>query len=180
MKLPDNELIKLIKSFKIPINFVNMKRSDQPTAYIFIKADTQSEWDCCDFAIIKLTDQWRNEMRKRLTLLEPFKKDDSFYSHHYWDRPEGIYTSIINDDGEDIIDIILTEGEDWAFVTLLENELDTFPVPESRLDSYQLVLTKHGTARFKAYGKHTGEEFWTDDFDAEALINISITHEIVQ
>ena len=46
-----------------------MKRSDQPTEYIFIKAYTNSEWDYCDFAIIRITEQWRTVMRKRLNLL---------------------------------------------------------------------------------------------------------------
>jgi hypothetical protein len=157
-----------------------MKRAEQPTEYIFIKAGTQSEWDYCDFAIIKLTDKWQSDMRTRLALLEPFKADDSFYNHTYWDYPEGFYTNILDDDREDIAETILNEGEEWAFVSLAENELDTFPVPESRLDTYQLVLTKYGTARFKAYGKHTGEEFLTEDFDVEQLVNIGINHEIVQ
>ena len=157
-----------------------MKRANQATEYIFIKAGTADEYDYCDFAIIKLTDQWQSDMRKRLALLEPFKADSSFYSHHYWDQPEGFYTNILNYEGEDIVPIILREREEWAFVTLEENELETFPVPESRLSTCQLVLSKYGTARFTAYGKHTGEIFWTEDFDAEALVNIDINHEIIQ
>jgi len=155
-----------------------MKRSDQPTEYIFIKAYTNSEWDYCDFAIIRITEQWRTVMRKRLNLLEPFKYDNSFYSHHYWDSPEGFYTNIVDEEDTDITDLILKEDEEWAFVTLAENELNTFPVPENRLDTHQLVLTKFGSARFKAYGKHSGEEFYTEDFGIEEFVNPGIPQEM--
>ncbi len=51
-----------------------------------------------------------------------------------------------------------------------ENELENYPVPENRLDAYQLIITKYGTAQFKAYGKHTGEEFYTEDFDISLFV----------
>lgn len=153
-----------------------MKRSDQPTEYIFIKAYTNSEWDYCDFAIIRITEQWRTVMRKRLNLLEPFKYDNSFYSHHYWDSPEGFYTNIVDEEDTDITDLILKEDEEWAFVTLAENELDTFPVPESRLGTHQLVITTFDSARFIAHGKDNGEEFYTADFSMEEFVNPGIPH----
>ena len=153
-----------------------MKRSDQPTEYIFIKAYTNSEFDYCDFVIIHITEQWRGVMRKRLNLLEPFKSDSSFYSHHYWDSPEGFYTNIVDEEDNDITDLILKEDEEWAFVTLAENELDTFPVPESRLGTHQLVITTFDSARFIAHGKDNGEEFYTADFSMEEFVNPGIPH----
>jgi hypothetical protein len=49
-----------------------MKRSDKPTSYLMIKANTNSEWDCCDFAIIALSEDWKQEQQKRLIKLNPF------------------------------------------------------------------------------------------------------------
>jgi len=155
-----------------------MKRSDQPTEYIFIRAYTNSEWDYCDFAIIHMTKQWRTVMLKRLNLLEPFKDDSSFYSHHYWDSPKGFYTNIVDEEDTDITDLILKEDEEWVFVTLAENELDTFPVPESRLGTHQLVLTTFDSARFIAHGKDNSEEFYTADFSIEEFVNLGIPHEL--
>lgn len=152
-----------------------MKRSDQPTEYILIKAYSTSEVDYCNFAIIRITEQWIADMLKRMDLLEPFKDDNSFYSHHYLDSPEGYYTNIYNkEEDADITDLILTEDGEWTFVTLAENELNTFPVPENRLDTHQLVLTKGGLARFTAYCKHAGEEFYTADFSPKELINVPV------
>ena len=152
-----------------------MKRSDQPTEYIFIRAYTNSEYDYCDFAIIRITAQWIADMRKRLNLLEPFNNDDSFCSHVYWDYTEGYYTNIVDEETEaDITDLILKDGEEWAFVTLGENELDTFPVPESRLGTHQLVLYKDSSSRFTADGRDTGEEFYTAEFNVEEFISAGI------
>jgi hypothetical protein len=152
-----------------------MERSEQPTPYIFIRAYIQSEWDNCDFAIIKLTDEWLENMRRRIALLEPFKEDSTFYSHQYWDKPEGFFTNML-EDGEDIAEIILKGESQWIFVTLEENELDLFPVPENAIGNYQLVLSTYGSARFTANGKHTGEEFYTADFNIEEFINSRISN----
>jgi hypothetical protein len=148
-----------------------MKRSDQPTEYVFIKAYTNSEWDNCDFAIIHLSPQWCAEMSKRLTLLQPFIDDDSFFSHCYWDRPVGFYTNIMDDD---ITDHILNEGEEWVFVSFADNKPIAFPEPENALSTHELVLTKHGSAWFTALGKHTGEEFYTASFDAAEFTNMGV------
>jgi hypothetical protein len=56
-----------------------MKRSDKPTSYLMIKANTNSEWDCCDFAIIALSEDWKQEQQKRLIKLNPFLKTICFF-----------------------------------------------------------------------------------------------------
>ncbi len=42
--------------------------------------------------------------------------------------------------------------------------------PENRLDCYRLSVYRNGNANYKAYGKHTSEEFWTEDFLLTELI----------
>jgi hypothetical protein len=39
----------------------------------------------------------------------------------------------------------------------------------SRLDCYRLVIFKNGTAYYQAYGKHTGEEFYTEESDLNII-----------
>ena len=146
-----------------------MKKSATPTDYIFILANTASEWDSCDFAIIRLTDEWRREMRKRLALIQPFIADDTFYSHHYWDFPQGFYVHDYEDEEETTLHL-LNEGEDWAYILTDEAELAILRTPESRLDTYQLSITKSGTAGFSALGKHSGEEYWTSHFGVEEWV----------
>lgn len=36
-----------------------MKILDKPTTHILIKANTNSEWDCCEFAVIHLSEEWK-------------------------------------------------------------------------------------------------------------------------
>jgi hypothetical protein len=55
-----------------------MTISEQPTDYIYVKADSPSEWDYCDFAIVRVTDEWLDLLEERLALLEPFEERDDF------------------------------------------------------------------------------------------------------
>lgn len=55
-----------------------MKISDKPTKYILIKASTDSEWDCCDFALIYLSEEWKKLQAERLEAVKPFADNYSF------------------------------------------------------------------------------------------------------
>jgi hypothetical protein len=146
-----------------------MKRSEKPTEFVLILADTGSEWDTCDFAIFQINDEWRSVMRQRLACLERFASDDNFCSLRYWESPIGFYRKE-KDDEADITEGILKTDEVWCYVTLDEGETDGFPMPESKLNTYMLCLYQSGTATYNASGKHTGEEFWTEGFDISQLI----------
>lgn len=57
-----------------------MKISNEPTPYLLLKAGTDSAWDCCDFAIVYLSKEWRQTQSGRLEAVKPFKDDISFQS----------------------------------------------------------------------------------------------------
>lgn len=139
-----------------------MTKANNKTDYLLLKAFTNSEWDTCDFVIVKLTNEWRQVMQKRLEAVIPFKEDSSFYYHSYWASPEGFFKN--PDDESQSVDEIIGENEDWCFVSLEENELENLSVPENSLDCHQLIIDRYGNASFKAYGKHSGEEFYSADF----------------
>ena len=138
-----------------------MKISQQPTNHILVKAHCQSEWDNCDFAIIACGEGWREQMRKRLEAARQFNDEDgSLISFRYSDCSAEFCVSTDED-----IDGLLSEtelGNECAFVKLEEGEEEAFERPESRLDCRMLNLYKDGTGTYVAYGKHTGEEFYTD------------------
>ena len=50
-----------------------MKISNEPTPYLLLKAGTDSAWDCCDFAIVYLSKEWRQTQSGRLEAVKPFK-----------------------------------------------------------------------------------------------------------
>jgi hypothetical protein len=146
-----------------------MKRSTTPTSHIFILADTASEWDNCDFAILELTEEWRSKMRLRLNALERFDADDEFCGIRYWDSSLELYQNP-EDEGNGLPKDMLEDGEVWCYIILEDGEPDSFKVPESWLSASMLTIYAYGTAVYSASGKHTGEEFWTKGFDVDQLI----------
>ncbi|SJN50487.1 hypothetical protein [Sphingobacterium sp. JB170] len=145
-----------------------MKLSDKATAHILVKDTTNSEWDNCGFAIVHLSEEWKKEQQKRLEMVKPFAEDYNFQSLNYYDTAVEFYRTDESDQPD--IDELLTDKE-WAFVEFGTEEQEAFAVPENRLDCYRLVVYRNGNAIYKAYGKHTSEEFWTEEFDLNTLCN---------
>jgi hypothetical protein len=85
----------------------------------------------------------------------------------YWDGPLGYYNSPA---GQDLLKKMLPKYDDWAFIALDPEEENTLPVPENSLDAHQFMITKDGIVQYKAYGKHTSEEFWTEEFNLLKVI----------
>ncbi len=144
-----------------------MKLSDKATAHILVKANTNSEWDNWGFAIIHLSEEWKKEQEKRLALVKPLEGNSYFCSMNYYDTAVDFY-STGEDDNPNIEEML--NGKEWVFVELDEQEQETFTVPENRLDCFRLVLRANGTGYYTAYGKHTSEEFWTEEFSLIKLI----------
>lgn len=144
-----------------------MKTTDKATAHILVKANTNSEWDNCEFAIVHLSEQWKKEQAQRLELVKPFAEDFNFQSLNYYDTAVDFYRT--GEEDQPDIETMLA-GKEWVFVELNEEEQEAFAVPENRLDCYRLVVYRSGNALYKAYGKHTSEEFWTEEFSLHQLI----------
>ncbi|MFQ7730577.1 MAG: hypothetical protein ACLRI9_07940 [Bacteroides fragilis] len=142
-----------------------MKTSDKPTADILIKASTNSEWDCCEFAVIHLSEEWSKRQAKRLEAVKPFSDDYTFQSMKFYDGSVEFFQS---GDEESSIEELLADRE-WVFVELNDGELDKLTSPENRLDFYKIVIYRDGNARYEAFGKHTDEEFWTNEFPLQQL-----------
>lgn len=137
-----------------------MKTTDKATAHLLVKANTNSEWDNCNFAIIHITEDWKKEQQKRIDFLTPLQGNYHFQSMNYYDTAVEFYRT--NEDDQPDMDKLLGDKE-WAFVELDENELESLTPPENRLDCYRIVLRASGTGYYTAYGKHTSEEFWTEE-----------------
>lgn len=148
-----------------------MKTSDKPTAHILVRARTNSEWDCCDFAIIHLSEEWRKLQEKRIEAVKPFGDDYSFQSMRFYDGSVNFFQS--KDEGPDVEELLA--NKQWVFVELGNGELDELTSPENRLDFYKIVIYREGNARYEAFGKHTDEEFWTNEFPLQQLTRQTIS-----
>lgn len=145
-----------------------MKISDKPTKYILIKANTDSEWDCCDFALIYLSEEWKKLQAERLEAVKPFADNYSFSSINFYDSSVNFFQT--GDDEEPDMEKLLGD-KDWTFVELDDDdETDRLTSPENRLECYKLVIYRDENARYEAYSKYTNEEFWTNDFSLRQLI----------
>lgn len=145
-----------------------MQISETPTDYILVKARTNSEWDSCDFGIVNLSNAWRQNQLKRLDTVEPFVDDYTFQSLNFYDCAVDFYQE--SDDSLPDVNELLAD-KSWAFVDVSEEELGTLTQPENALDCYIIAIERNGEAKYKAYGKHTGEEFWTEGFPLSDILN---------
>lgn len=144
-----------------------MKKSTIKTEYILVKAYTCSEWDTCDFAILKIDKNWEEQIQKRLKLAHFIEDMNDFVSVVFQDNAVDFYC-LDKEDNPNFENIL---GEHlWQFVSLEDNQQYYFEVPQSTLNLRRMTLCKGGNAYFQAFGKHTGEEFYTDDINLNQLI----------
>lgn len=146
-----------------------MERSINTTEYIIVKALTTSQWDNVDFAIVHLTEEMLANLTLRLKAVQPFRNDNTFYNLAYWDSPIGYYC---NPKETPFTETILNKHEDWTFIKLDEDELETFSSPENPLEAHQLLISSHGYANFKAISKYTQEEYMTEWFSISDILNL--------
>lgn len=132
-----------------------MKISQQPTDHILVRAHTDSAWDCCNYAIVACGGDWAEWLKKRIAAARPLNDIDDFFSSKYFDYSASFYS--LDEEVE------IPDDKNWAFIELGEGEKDELPEPESRLDCRMLTLYKDGSGRYSACGKHSDEEFWTED-----------------
>ena len=141
-----------------------MKKANQPTETILVKAYTDSEWDSCNFALIHCKESWLERMRERLGMVQPFAENMDFCSVAFYDAGVDFYHT----EDEDIINLL--EKESPTYVELEEDEEKRLVKPENRLNLYRLHVYPRGDFMYSAYGKHTNEEFWAESFTLENII----------
>ena len=138
-----------------------MKTSLTPTEYLLIKAMTNSEWDDCDFAIIHITDDWKQTQKKRLEAVKPLENDYDLKWLNYTDTNIEFFK--FSEEHYPEIQKWLSERS-RIFIELETDDLKRLLQPENRLNCYQMQVYKKGNAIYNAFGKHTSEEFWTEEF----------------
>ena len=154
-----------------PQTYDAIKISQQPTNHILVKAYCNSKWDSCDFAIIYCGGGWAERMAERIEEVRPLRGGIDLFSAYFLSGSVSFYISR----GEEAEEI-LSGDKGWAFVNLDEGEEDEFAVPENRLELHTLVLYTDGRGRYKAYGKHTCEEFYTGELPFAAIVESIVHH----
>lgn len=136
-----------------------MKNSDKPTGYILVEAETNGEFDTCDFAIIHITEDWRQYMWQHLQLLESVKHGKEFHSLSFWATTMSFYVFSEKIDKE-----ILPEVATWGFIELAPGELDELEEVNNELCAHELQISKFGDGIYQAYGEQGNATFYTEPF----------------
>ena len=123
------------------------------TREILVYASTESEWDCCNCAYIDLSsDKYREFLVKNNIIATDMKRDIADF----------IGFSVY-DDSAQFSTCGMESGKDFEFVstgTELGDFLDENK-PEQYLEGSNITFFGNGLVKWKAYGKHTGETFYT-------------------
>ena len=81
-----------------------------------------------------------------------------------------ILTRNINDTISSVVSTLKHKEQAKQEIIELEKEdFKNFTLPENNLHCYQMQVFKNGNAIYNAFGKHTSEEFWTEEFSLHQL-----------
>ena len=139
-----------------------MKFSITPTPHILVLATTNCKTDQCDFAIIEVTESRQNIMQQRFSITQHTSEDMNFHNLAFWENPLGFFRCA---EDSELYDELQAMNESWAYIELYPHEQETFLLPKSSLDTHQVIIYDDGTCVYKAYGKHNGDEFFTETFN---------------
>jgi hypothetical protein len=132
---------------------------------ILTKAYTGSEWDGVSFAIIPLTAEQILFLKQEATKVP----DDALHVEYSGDNAE--FFAGVKEDTPDEFNFEPEEGEP-EIVELPDDYEKYFDRPEQTIKYGGFKLTKEDVC-YTAYGKHTDEEYWTDDIKLEILDSLS-------
>ena len=149
-----------------------MQLSDKPTSHILVRANTNSEWDSCDFAIITLSEEWKQAQSRRLRAARSFAADISFRGLSFYDWSVDFYYTSRH--GLPDIDELLGDRR-WAFVEVAEEELNEENLAEedqinSGLDCHRLLIGSDGGFKYIAYGEYSHDEFSTEEISLPEIL----------
>ena len=69
-----------------------MNISKTPTTHLLVRAYTNSEWDSCYFALITLTEQWLEKVKKVAQQVATLKSDPDFVNLSFYEvRTDFLY-----------------------------------------------------------------------------------------
>ncbi|MES2454255.1 MAG: hypothetical protein V4594_01890 [Bacteroidota bacterium] len=150
-----------------------MEQSFQPTDYVIIRAGTKLQPKACNFVLLHLTPPWLFIMRQRLAVVAPFRSDNSFYSHVYWDEPFGFYVAEPDTEADRILKQLARDCDSWAYLTVDDpDELALLDVPKCNLTLHTFMINADGCASYTCIGSQTREEYATQWFSIKQVLKI--------
>lgn len=133
------------------------------TRYLMVKANTSSEWDPCEFALIEMNDKAVNliqDVAKEAVKLN--KKYGFCHIHISCDNAEFFSDDEFADKHG------IDDGNESIFIDLEDSVVDKLKRPENSI-RYGGINIYADSFHYHAYGKHSNESFYTVGLNLEEL-----------
>lgn len=141
-----------------------MTLSEKPTNKILLKAYTNSEWDTCNIAVFSIDNAYLEVLKRRRNIIQHLDNtDDAVFAIESLMQP----CEFNYDSSYELLELL--GKKNWSYVNITDEELGKLLKPDNRLDETRSKVYVDGTVAFKATGKHTDEEFWTDSINLNDL-----------
>jgi hypothetical protein len=142
-----------------------MKLTNERTYNILIKASVCSEWDSCNAALIENVLEQTVERWKEYDKIATDTKTNSRWNDfsHLAIYEDCTFLMERND-----VTAGIPEDRSWSYVEDVTEE-DLEQKPEQRVAYGIMKFFGNGEVCFVAYGKHTGEEFFTEHLNINNL-----------
>jgi hypothetical protein len=134
-----------------------MKKATTKTDYILVRASANTDYDLCDFIIVKADEKWLTGMQEKLDRSLLFQAVPEFFRHTYWDCPVGFFRTPETEENQ--FDEILGDYDDWCYIDVAQTELDNLLPTLSELDGHQLHIEPSGLIQYAAHGTNHPIEF---------------------
>lgn len=144
-----------------------MKAVDFKTSHILVRAYSTNEWLFCNYAIIKVTEEWLERARKAGEQAADLKEDDTFASLSFYESKTDFY----NIEQETEVDRVLDPEKDWSFIEINDEELENLDLVEERLEIHRIHFTRFEDLSVTAYGKCSGSEYYKADIKISKLLS---------
>ncbi|WP_293906061.1 hypothetical protein [Sphingobacterium sp. UBA5670] len=144
-----------------------MNLSHIPTDYIIVRAQTNSDWDNCSFAIITISLEWRKEQAKRIRFFKAFENCNTFYAAQFFNAEIQFFDA---DYGLSEIVEGFEQQMGWCFLEATQNEIAHLHTPQSTIGTSCICIDAFGNGTYKGWADYSSEEFFTDQFSIEEIL----------
>jgi hypothetical protein len=146
---------------------ITMNVSQIPTDYIFVRAQTNSDWDNCSFAIISVSSEWRKEQAKRIHFFKALENCNTFNAAQFFNAEIQFF-----DADYEVSEIVegFDQQLDWCFLQATQDEIAHLHTPQSTLATSCICIDAFGNGTYKAWAGYSGEEFFTNQFSIEQIL----------
>ena len=146
-----------------------MKPSKKRTGHVIILANSNSEWDTCTHVLVTYNEEtlkrWQDYANALQGIINNTKYPQEIHCLTIWGSCR--FLKLDEEEYPEIYDEVKKSG--FVYVHLKGYESFNLILVEQYVDVVELKIYREGNLSFSGYGKHTGEEFWSNKVPLDKL-----------